>query len=253
MVAQRDAQAEGKVVCQHCSQLFKAIKNVPCCLEEPMNSQVWTWKQEVGRKKKQQSHLFPLSKKKKQKNSWKCIVWDISFHIQGGFLCVFGNKLNYIARSWKEEPSPSQGMAPGINSLLFPCKVVYKRGKSLFPVILLERRHNSQNQHMKHSNDTMWRAETPQHLLVDGRALEVGSQRSSSPTWKGHGCWKTLQATGSPFPFTLLTPTLNGSWNENASCHVLWWACSSASLASWGSNTGQLHLDSTQNTRNRRL
>lgn len=55
VVAQRDEQAEDRVLCQNCSKFFKARKNVPRSLGEPLNSWVWaftTWKQEVDLKKK---------------------------------------------------------------------------------------------------------------------------------------------------------------------------------------------------------
>lgn len=90
VVAQRDEQAEDRVLCQNCSKFFKARKNVLRSLGEPLNSWVWaftTWKQEVDLKKIINTY-FPIPKKKK-KSYWKCVVWDIFFHIQGGFLCVW--------------------------------------------------------------------------------------------------------------------------------------------------------------------
>lgn len=48
---------------------------------------------------------------------------------------------------------------------------------------------------MGYSDDNVRGKNNPQHLLVGGGAVEVGSQISSSPTWKGHGGLKTFLAT----------------------------------------------------------
>lgn len=102
VVAQRDEQAEDRVLCQNCSKFFKARKNVPHSLGEPLNSQVWaftTWKQEVDLKKKKKNTYFPIQKKKVLGNALFGTFVSISKEV----FCVFGDKLSYIAWDSKEE------------------------------------------------------------------------------------------------------------------------------------------------------